>query len=69
MTTIEQPVTEEVPPRAKGGAAPLRPHVTLDGFGFVPYTDLAKPQVRRLSEVIDALAEPLSQAPARALSG
>jgi hypothetical protein len=25
--------------------------------------------VRRLSEVIDALAEPLSQAPARALSG
>jgi hypothetical protein len=35
----------------------------------VPYTALAKPQVRRLSVVIDALAEPLSQAPARALSG
>jgi iron uptake system component EfeO len=45
----------------------LRPHATADGF--VPYTALAKPQVRRLSEVIDALAEPLSQAPARALSG
>jgi ABC-2 type transport system permease protein len=27
VTTIEQPVTEEVPPRAKGGALPLRPHV------------------------------------------
>jgi FTR1 family protein len=47
--------------------AALRPHATANGF--VPYTDLAKPQVRRLSEVIDALAEPLSQAPARALSG
>jgi len=47
--------------------AALRPHATPDGF--VPYTALAKPQVRRLSEVIDALAEPLSQAPARALSG
>ena len=47
--------------------AALRPHETADGF--VPYTSLAKPQVRRLSEVIDALAEPLSQAPARALSG
>jgi FTR1 family protein len=47
--------------------AALRPHATADGF--VPYTALAKPQVRRLSEVIDALAEPLSQAPARALSG
>jgi high-affinity iron transporter len=47
--------------------AALRPHATADGF--VPYTALAKRQVRRLSEVIDALAEPLSQAPARALSG
>ncbi len=47
--------------------AALRPHERADGF--VPYTALAKPQVRRLSEVIDALAEPLSQAPARALSG
>jgi high-affinity iron transporter len=47
--------------------AALRPHER--GDGFVPYTELAKPQVRRLSEVIDALAEPLSQAPARALSG
>jgi high-affinity iron transporter len=47
--------------------AALRPHETADGF--VPYTALAKPQVRRLSEVIDALAEPLSEAPAKALSG
>ena len=47
--------------------AALRPHATADGF--VPYTALAKPQVRRLSVVIDALAEPLSRAPARALSG
>jgi iron uptake system EfeUOB component EfeO/EfeM len=47
--------------------AALRPHETADGF--VPYTALAKPQVRRLSEVIDALAEPLSEAPARALTG
>jgi iron uptake system EfeUOB component EfeO/EfeM len=47
--------------------AALRPHETANGF--VPYTALAKPQVRRLSEVIDALAEPLSQAPAKALTG
>ena len=47
--------------------AALRPHAR--GDGFVPYTALAKPQVRRLSVVIDALAEPLSQAPARALAG
>jgi high-affinity iron transporter len=47
--------------------AALRPHETADGF--VPYTALAKRQVRRLSEVIDALAEPLSEAPAKALTG
>jgi FTR1 family protein len=47
--------------------AALRPHER--GTGFVPYTALQKPEVRRLSEVIDALAEPLSRAPARALSG
>jgi len=47
--------------------AALRPHER--GGGFVPYTALRKPEVRRLSEVIDALAEPLSRAPARALSG
>jgi iron uptake system EfeUOB component EfeO/EfeM len=47
--------------------AALRPHERADGF--VPYTALQKPEVRRLSEVIDALAEPLSRAPARALSG
>jgi FTR1 family protein len=47
--------------------AALRPH-ERDG-GFVRYTALRKPEVRRLSEVIDALAEPLSRAPARALSG
>jgi high-affinity iron transporter len=48
--------------------AALRPHELADG-GFVSYTSLQKPQIRRLSEVIDALAEPLSRAPARALSG
>ena len=47
--------------------AALRPHAR--GDGFVPYTELRKPQVRRLSVVIDALAEPLSLAPAKALSG
>jgi iron uptake system component EfeO len=47
--------------------AALRPHAR--GDGFVPYTELQKNQVRRLSVVIDALAEPLSLAPARALSG
>jgi high-affinity iron transporter len=47
--------------------AALRPHVR--GDGFIPYTELRKPQVRRLSVVIDALAEPLSLAPAKALSG
>ena len=47
--------------------AALRPHERAGGF--VPYTSLRKPEVRRLSEVIDALAEPLSRAPARALSG
>jgi high-affinity iron transporter len=47
--------------------AALRPHQR--GGAFVPYTALRKPEVRRLSEVIDALAEPLSRAPARALSG
>jgi high-affinity iron transporter len=47
--------------------AALRPHAR--GDGFVRYTDLQKTQVRRLSVVIDALAEPLSLAPAKALSG
>ncbi|HEX5900356.1 MAG TPA: iron uptake system protein EfeO [Solirubrobacteraceae bacterium] len=47
--------------------AALRPHAR--GDGFVPYTELRKPEVRRLSVVIDALAEPLSLAPAKALSG
>jgi high-affinity iron transporter len=47
--------------------AALRPHARADGF--VSYTALRKHEVRRLSEVIDALAEPLSRAPARALSG
>jgi high-affinity iron transporter len=35
---------------------------------FVSYNDLAQDQVKRLSQVVDALAEPLSRAPARALS-
>jgi FTR1 family protein len=47
--------------------AAMRPHARAGGF--VPYTALQEPEVRRLSEVIDALAEPLSRAPARALSG
>jgi FTR1 family protein len=46
--------------------AALRPHA--HGDGYVSYKDLAKAQVRRLSEALDALAEPLSQAPAKALS-
>jgi FTR1 family protein len=47
--------------------AALRVH--RRGAGFVSYRDLRRPQVRRLSEVVDALAEPLAQAPARALQG
>jgi FTR1 family protein len=47
--------------------AALRPHERAGGF--VSYTALHRHDVRRLSEVIDALAEPLSRAPARALSG
>lgn len=39
------------------------------GDAFVPYDQLERPQVRRLSQVVDALAEPLSRAPARALGG
>jgi iron uptake system EfeUOB component EfeO/EfeM len=46
----------------------LRPY-RVAGGGFEPYTRLARPDVRRLSEVIDALGEPLSRAPARALAG
>jgi FTR1 family protein len=46
--------------------AALRPHRL--GDGFVAYTELRRHEVRRLSQVIDALAEPLSRAPARALS-
>jgi FTR1 family protein len=38
------------------------------GAAFVPYDELDRRHVRRLSEVVDALAEPLSQAPAKALS-
>jgi iron uptake system component EfeO len=37
------------------------------GGGYVAYDRLTRPQVRRLSHVIDALAEPLSNAPAAAL--
>jgi iron uptake system component EfeO len=35
------------------------------GDGFVPYTDLTEADKRKLSQAIDALAEPLSQAPAK----
>ncbi|HEY7074068.1 MAG TPA: iron uptake system protein EfeO [Solirubrobacteraceae bacterium] len=37
------------------------------GGGYVSYDRLTRAQVRRLSDVIDALAEPLSRAPASAL--
>lgn len=43
----------------------LAPH--RRGSGYVPYNELRPLQVRRLSGVIDALAEPLSRAPAGAL--
>ena len=35
--------------------------------GYVAYTALGRPQVRELAQDIDALAEPISRAPARAL--
>jgi iron uptake system component EfeO len=43
--------------------------VHRDGDGFVAYDTLGRGEVRALSQVVDALAEPLSQAPARALAG
>jgi iron uptake system component EfeO len=67
LTSKDPDLVAEIERRFGLVDAALRPHATADGF--VPYTALAKPQVRRLSEVIDALAEPLSQAPARALTG
>ena len=58
----------EIEQRFGGVEAALRPHRAAGG-GFEPYTELTHPDVRRLAQVIDALAEPLSQAPARALTG
>ena len=40
-----------------------------DGSGFVAYDTLGRGEVRALSQAVDALAEPLSQAPAKALAG
>ena len=42
-----------------------RSSTTAAATGFVTYTDLTKADTRRLSQAIDALAEPLSQVPAR----
>ena len=39
------------------------------GPGFVLYTELSDADTRRLSQAIDALAEPLSQAPGKLVSG
>jgi iron uptake system component EfeO len=44
--------------------ASLEPYRTVDGFGFVPYTDLKKADTRSLAGSIDILAEKLSQVPA-----
>ena len=66
LATKDPALTGEIERRFGLVYAALRPH--RRGDAFIPYTDLAKPEVRRLSEVIDALAEPLSQAPAKALS-
>ncbi len=68
LATRDRPLAAEIERRFGLVDAALRPH-RLAGGGFVPYTDLERPDVRRLSEVIDALAEPLSRAPARALTG
>jgi FTR1 family protein len=63
----DRPLDVEIERRFGLVEAALRPHERPDGF--VLYTDLRRHEVRRLSEVIDALAEPLSRAPARALGG
>ena len=64
----DRPLAGEIEQRFGGVEAALRPHRAAGG-GFEPYTELTHPDVRRLAQVIDALAEPLSQAPARALTG
>jgi high-affinity iron transporter len=66
LATRDPTLTGEIERRFGLVDAALRPH--RRGDTFEPYTDLARPDVRRLSQVIDALAEPLSQAPAKALS-
>ncbi len=67
LATKDPSLTGEIERRFGLVDAALRPH--RRGGAFVPYTDLARTDVRRLSEVIDALAEPLSRAPAKALAG
>jgi len=64
----DRPLAGEIEQRFGRVEAALRPHRAAGG-GFEPYTELTRPDVRRLAQVIDPLAEPLSQAPARALTG
>ena len=64
----DRPLAGEIERRFGTVESALRPHRSAGG-GFEPYTDLSRPDVRRLAQVVDALAEPLSQAPARALTG
>jgi len=62
----EADLDAEIARRFAAVDAALRPY--RSGAGFVPYTALERTEVRRLAQHIDALAEPLSRAPARALS-
>ena len=62
----EADLDAEIARRFAAVDAALRPY--RSGAGFVSYTALERTEVRRLAQHIDALAEPLSRAPARALS-
>ena len=64
----DRPLAGEIEQRFGSVESALRPHRAAGG-GFEPFTELTRPDVRRLAQVIDALAEPLSQVPARALTG
>ncbi len=64
----DRPLAGEIEQRFGTVESALRPYRAAGG-GFEPYTELTRPDVRGLAQVIDALAEPLSQAPARALTG
>ena len=69
---------EAVKPLLRGSDAALADEITTRfanvegaledyrrGEGFVTYTDLTKADTRKLSQAIDALAEPLSRVPSR----